>query len=304
MLGNVRFTDVKAEAHADRMAVFLVLGSVVSLQFGAAFAAQLFGQVGAPGATALRLGLAAVLLALVQRPKFNQGSLVLGLTLAGMNGTFYLALERIPLGVAVTIEFLGPLGVAIAMSRRPRDFLWALLALAGVIVLGVREQAQHLDMVGVVLALIAAGFWACYIIAGSRVAHEGQGGLVAASAVAAALTLPYGLASGGVALFSPNVLLLGVVVALLASVIPYSLELRALKTLPPKTFGVALALEPAAAALAGALLLGQHLSGASLLAIGLVITAGIGSAVTAARPTAVEPERPVPRDAVPVLPVP
>ncbi|GLZ28958.1 DMT transporter permease [Lentzea sp. NBRC 105346] len=287
------------------MALFLVLGSVISLQFGAAFASQLFGQVGAPGATALRLGVAAILLALVRRPKFRQESLVLGMTLAGMNGTFYLAIERIPLGVAVTIEFLGPLGVALAMSRRPKDFLWALLALSGVIALGLKEHAQHLDLVGVALALLAAAFWACYVIAGSRLAATpGSGGLAAASMIAAALTFPYGLASGGLALFDPKVLLLGLVVALLASAIPYTLELRALKTLPPKTFGVVLALEPAAAALAGALLLHQHLSPVSLGAIALVIIAGVGAAVTA-RPTPSAPAgTPAVRDEIPALPVP
>jgi inner membrane transporter RhtA len=286
------------------MAVFLVLGSVISLQFGAAFASQLFGQIGAPGATALRLGIAALMLAVVAKPKFRQETIVLGLTMAGMNATFYLALDRIPLGVAVTIEFLGPLGLAAILSRRTRDFVWVGLALTGVVVLGVREHTgARLDLIGVVLALLAAAFWACYVLAGRRLATEGlgTGGLAGASFIAAALTLPYGLSTAGTALFEPKVLLLGTVVALLASAIPYTLEIRALKTLQAGTFGVVLALEPAAAALAGAVLLGQHLSVISLCAIGLVITAGVGAAL---RKAPAPLETPARRDADLALPVP
>ncbi|HEX7304289.1 EamA family transporter [Lentzea sp.] len=286
------------------MSVLLVLGSVVSLQFGAAFANQLFGQVGAPGATALRLGIAALLLAVVVRPKFRQETVVLGMTMAGMNGTFYLALDRIPLGVAVTIEFLGPLGLAAVLSRRKRDFVWVGLALAGVVVLGVREYTgAELDLVGVALALIAAVFWACYILAGRELATAGlgTGGLAGASLISAALTLPYGLSTAGTALFEPKVLLLGTLVALLASAIPYTLEIRALKTLQPSTFGVVLALEPAAAALAGAVLLDQHLGVVSLCGMALVITAGVGAAL---RRAPAPRETPAPRDADLVLPVP
>ncbi|MCG8923384.1 DMT family transporter [Lentzea sp. CC55] len=285
------------------MSVFLVLGSVISLQFGAAFANQLFGQVGAPGATALRLGIAALVLAVVVRPKFRQETLVLGMTMAGMNGTFYLALDRIPLGVAVTIEFLGPLGLAAVLSRRPRDFVWVGLALVGVLVLGWREYTgSELDLVGVALALIAAAFWACYVLAGREVATAGlgTGGLAGASVIAAALTLPYGLSTAGTALFEPKMLLLGTLVALLASAVPYTLEIRALKTLQPSTFGVVLALEPAAAALAGALLLGQHLGVVSLLGIALVITAGVGAALRKAPASRGKPAQP---DADLALPV-
>ncbi|MCX2947499.1 EamA family transporter [Lentzea sp. NEAU-D7] len=286
------------------MAVFMVLGSVISLQFGAAFASQLFGQIGAPGATALRLGISALMLAVIARPKIRQETIVLGLTLAGMNGTFYLALDRIPLGVAVTIEFLGPLGLAAILGRRARDFVWVGLALVGIVVLGVREYTgAKLDLVGVALALIAAAFWACYVLAGRKVATAGLGvgGVAGASLVAAALTLPYGLAAAGTTLFDPRILLLGTLVALLASAIPYALEIKALRTLEAGTFGVVLALEPAAAALAGALLLGQHLSIISLCGMALVITAGVGAALrTAPAPRGT----PAPRDADLVLPVP
>ncbi|MET9225313.1 EamA family transporter [Lentzea sp. NPDC003310] len=286
------------------MAVFLVLGSVVSLQFGAAFANRLFGDIGAPGATALRLGIAALMLVVIARPKFRQETIVLGLTLAGMNGTFYLALERIPLGVAVTIEFLGPLGLAAVLSKRARDFVWVGLALVGVVVLGVREYTgAKLDLIGVALALFAAVFWACYVLAGRKVATAGLGvgGLSGASLIAAALTLPYGLAAAGGTLFEPRILLLGTLVALLASAIPYALEIKALKSLEASTFGVVLALEPAAAALAGALLLGQHLSVISLCGMALVITAGVGAALRKAPAPRETPARP---DADLVLPVP
>jgi len=286
------------------MPVLLVLASVVSLQFGAAFANQLFWQIGAPGATALRLGIAALMLAVVVRPKFRQETLVLGMTMAGMNGTFYLALDRIPLGVAVTIEFLGPLGLAAVLSRRARDFVWVALALAGVVVLGVREYTgAKLDLIGVALALIAAVFWAAYILAGRKLATAGlgTGGLAGASLISAAMTLPYGLSTAGTALFEPKILLLGTLVALLASAIPYTLEIRALKTLQPSTFGVVLALEPAAAALAGAILLGQHLGVVSLCGMAVVITAGVGAALRKAP----EPRgTPAQRDADLVLPVP
>ncbi|MGI5501228.1 EamA family transporter [Lentzea sp. CA-135723] len=286
------------------MSVFLVLGSVISLQFGAAFANQLFGQIGAPGATALRLGIAALMLAVVARPKIRQETIVLGLTLAGMNGTFYLALDRIPLGVAVTIEFLGPLGLAAVLSRRPRDFVWVGLALVGVVVLGVREYTgAKLDLIGVALALFAAVFWACYVLAGRKVATAGLGvgGVAGASMIAAALTLPYGLAAAGPKLFEPRILLFGTLVALLASAIPYALEIKALKAMEASTFGVVLALEPAAAALAGALLLGQHLGLVSLGGMALVITAGVGAAL---RKAPAPRETPAQRDADLVLPVP
>lgn len=182
--------------------------------------------------------------------------------------------------------------------------MWVGLALAGVVVLGVHEyNGAKLDLIGVVLALIAAAFWACYVLAGRKLATAGlgTGGLAGASLIAAALTLPYGLSTAGVTLFEPRILLLGTLVALLASAIPYTLEIRALKTLQPSTFGVVLSLEPAAAALVGALLLGQHLSVISLCGIALVITAGVGAAL---RRAPAPPGTPAQRDADLVLPVP
>lgn len=272
--------------------VLQVLGSITSLQLGAALASRLFDRVGAAGATMLRLNLSAVVLTLAERPRIRSWTApqrravaLLGVTLAAMNSAFYGAVARLPLGAAITIEFLGPLGLAAVLSRRLRDGLWVVLALAGVTLLGLSEQGSvdGLDPVGVVLALVAALFWAGYIVAGARVATQGpaRGGLAGASLVAAALTLPFGVLRGGRALLDASVLGLGLAMAVLASVIPYTLELRALRHLQRKTFSILVALEPAVGSVVGFVLLDQHLGAASLLAIALVVTAGVGATVTA-----------------------
>lgn len=272
--------------------VLQVLGSITSLQLGAALASRLFDRVGAAGATMLRLNLSAVVLTLVERPRIStwtgpqrRAVVALGFTLAAMNSAFYGAVARLPLGAAITIEFLGPLGLAAVLSRRIHDALWVVLALVGVTLLGFSEQAtvDGLDPVGVVLALVAGVFWAGYIVAGARVATRGpaRGGLAGASIVAAALTLPFGLAQGGRALLDPSVLGLGLAMAVLASVVPYTLELRALRHLQRKTFSILVALEPAVGSVVGAVLLDQHLGPASVVAIALVVAAGIGATLTA-----------------------
>ncbi|MFG1920927.1 DMT family transporter [Cryptosporangium sp. NPDC048952] len=266
-----------------------VLGSVTSLQLGAAVASGLFPTVGAAGATALRLSIAALALVVLVRPRVRSWTrsqwisvALLGGALAAMNGAFYEAVSRIPLGAAVTIEFLGPLGLATVLSRRPRDLIWVGMALTGVVVLGIEGFEQPLTVAGVFWALVAAAFWAAYILAGARVAGAGvgMGGLAMASVVAGLLTLPAGLVSAGPLLFSGPVLLMAVGMAVLASVIPYSLELFALGRLPKKTFSVLLALEPAVAALAGAVLLGQGAGVGAFVAIALVIVAAAGATLT------------------------
>lgn len=272
--------------------VLQVLGSITSLQLGAALASRLFDRVGAAGATMLRLNLSAVVLTLVERPRIStwtgpqrRAVVALGFTLAAMNSAFYGAVALLPLGAAITIEFLGPLGLAAVLSRRIHDALWVVLALVGVTLLGFSEQAtvDGLDPVGVVLALVAGVFWAGYIVAGARVATRGpaRGGLAGASIVAAVLTLPFGLAQGGRALLDPSVLGLGLAMAVLASVVPYTLELRALRHLQRKTFSILVALEPAVGSVVGAVLLDQHLGPASVVAIALVVAAGIGATLTA-----------------------
>lgn len=266
---------------------------MLSLQFGAAIATRLFDDVGPAGASALRLGLAAVVLWAWVRPDVRSWSashrrsiVLLGLALAFMNAAFYEAVARLPLGVAITIEFLGPLGLAVALTRRWRDLAWVALALGGVLLLGVGQAegvGEGLDPVGVAAALVAAAFWAAYILAGSRLAttEPGLDGLAGACVVAAVLVVPYGVASSGTALLDGRVLLLGVAMAVLASVVPYSLELRALEDLAKRTFSILVALEPAVGALVGLVLLGQRLEALSFVGVGLVVAAGIGATATA-----------------------
>lgn len=267
-------------------AVLMVLGSCASLQVGAALAAHLFPVTGSAGATLLRLGLAAAVLLAVARPAVRawqayqwRAIVLLGITMAGMNGFFYAAIARIPLGPAVTIQFLGPLVLAAVLSRRLRDVAWVLLAAVGVALLGFADGPGTLDPVGVGLVLVAGVFWALYILAGTRAgaAVPGHGGLAIAMTTAALVLLPLGLAGAGKAVTSPTLLLLALGTGVLASVIPYTLEISALRRLPQRVFGILLSLEPAAAALAGWLLLGQALTWTTGTAIVVVVLASIGS---------------------------
>ena len=272
-------------------AVFMVLGSCASLQVGGALATRLFPVAGSAGATFLRLGLAAAVLLAVARPALRawhkdqwRAVLVLGVTLAGMNGFFYAAIARIPLGIAVTIEFLGPLTLAAVLSRRARDVIWVVLAASGVLALGwTGDAAAGLDPLGVVYVLIAAVFWALYIQASARAgaAVAGQGGLAAAMTVGALILLPIGLDGAARALTSPEMVLLALGTGLLASVIPYTLEMAALRRLPQRAFGILLSLEPALAALAGWLLLAQNLSLKTAAAVTVVVLASVGSTLAA-----------------------
>jgi inner membrane transporter RhtA len=265
-------------------AVALVLGSCVSLQVGAACAARLFPVAGSTGTTLLRLGLAALALLVAVRPRAYRWDarqwlpvLAFGLTLAAMNGSFYAAIERIPLGTAVTVEFLGPLTLAAVLSRRLRELAWVLLAAAGVALLGLGDGAG--------LALVAGLFWACYILASRRVGARvpGHGGLAMATAVGALALLPFGAVGAAHALERPHSLLLAAGTGLLASVVPYSLELAALRRLQPHVFGVLLSLEPAIAALAGWVLLSQPLGPVGAVAVGVVVLASAGSTLSARR---------------------
>jgi inner membrane transporter RhtA len=205
-------------------------------------------------------------------------AVLFGLVLAGMNLCFYNALDRIPLGVAVTIEFVGPLGVAVAGSRRATDFLWVVLAAVGILAL-TRGGAHGVDGVGVLFALLAGAFWAAYILVNARVgqAYTGASGLAIAMCIASVVALPFGLVSGGSHLVQPHVLLLGCAVGMLSSAIPYSLELEALRRIATSVFGVLMSLEPAMAALAGFLVLGQGLSARAIVGIALVVMASIGA---------------------------
>ncbi|MEU5842552.1 EamA family transporter [Rhodococcus sp. NPDC047139] len=280
-------------SHGDRahsvVPVASVLGAVLSMQFGAAFAATLFDRAGALGTVTLRLVFAAAILCVFTRPPMRrwtrlqwQTVAMLGASLALMNTAFYAALTRLPLAATVTIEFLGPLGLAAILSRRARDALWLLLASAGVALLGVGDGAglsTGLDPVGVAFALVAAAGWAWYIVAGSRVATTlpGSAGLAGATAIAAVVVLPFGAVSAGTQLVRPDLALAGLAVALLSSAIPYTLEIRALRDLPPKVFAILIALEPAAAALAGLVVLGQLVEPLAAVGIAFVVAAGIGA---------------------------
>jgi inner membrane transporter RhtA len=274
----------------------LVMGAVASVQIGAAVATTLFDELGPAGTVLLRTGFAAVALFLIWRPSLRgqprnalREALLFGLALAGMNLTFYVALDRIPLGIAVTLEFIGPFGVAIAMSRRAADLLWVALAAAGIVLLSPGIHGG-LDTAGVLFALVAGAFWAAYIVLAARVgqAFSGGRGLTLAMIVAAVVLLPGGIVAGGAELGDPGLLAVGLAVALLSSAIPYSLELEALRRLPKGTFGVLMSLEPAVAALVGLVALGQGLSAVEVVAIGLVVAASAGALSAAGTPSPVE----------------
>lgn len=266
----------------------MVMGSCLSLQFGAALATQLFPVAGPWGVTSVRLVAAALILLVFVRPRVTGWTAhtwrwvaLFGVSLGAMNGFFYAAVERLPLGVAVTIEFLGPLTLSAVLSRRPRDLIWVAMALTGVALLGLDafRGATALDWLGVVFALIAATFWAIYIVLGARVGAmvPGQGPLAVAMAIGALAMLPFG-AQGALTLFAdPVLVLLAVGTGLLGSVVPYSLEFAALRRLPRPVFGILLSLEPGFAAMVGALLLGQVLGVGSWLAIVLVTAASVGA---------------------------
>lgn len=270
----------------------LVLGGIGSVQFGAAFANELFDEAGPGGVVFLRLLLSAAILLAVARPSLRGHSradrtaaLLFGLVLGAMNWSFYEALHRLPLGVAVTIEFTGPLGVAIAGSRRLLDGLWVILAGGGVVLLALRGGHQGIHVAGVLLALVAAACWAMYILLSQRVgrAFAQLNGLAVALGVGTLVVLPAGITQGGDALLDPHVVGGGLGVALLSSLVPYSLELMALRRLTAYRFGLLMSLEPAMAALAGVIVLGQPLTAVLGVALVLVAAASIGNTLTARR---------------------
>jgi inner membrane transporter RhtA len=270
--------------------VLLVLLAAGSVQFGSGLAKTLFDDAGPGGTVFLRVAFAAVVLMALWRPRIKgvaRRDLLLaalfGVALAGMNFSFYLAIDRIPLGVAVTFEFIGPLAVAVAGSRRPLDGVWVALAGAGILLLSDFGDFGSLDSAGVGLALLAGSFWAAYILLSARAgqAFPGGAGLALAMVVATVLLAPVGVADAGGALLEPGVLGIGAAVAMLSSAIPYSLELEALRKLPAGVFGVLMSLDPAVAALAGYVVLGEILGAREHAAIGLVVVASAGAARSA-----------------------
>jgi inner membrane transporter RhtA len=273
----------------------LVLGAIASVQSGAAIATRLFPAVGAGGAVLMRLMFSAALLLPITRPRLREVArrdlvlvVVFGLVLATMNCLFYLSIARIPLGVAVTVEFLGPLGVAIAGSRRLLDAVWVVLAALGVVLLA--GGGGHLDIVGVILAAAAGVGWAAYILLSQRVGRvfDGLSGLALALTVGGIALLPYGIIAGGSNLLHPGVLGKGAAIAVLSAAIPFSLELAALRRLRASVFGVLMSLEPAMAALSGLVFLSQRLRLHEWLAIGAVMVASAGATVQGATEEPIE----------------
>jgi len=268
-----------------------VIGGIASVQFGAAIATTLFAQIGPGGAVVLRLVTASVVLMIIWRPSLRSRTrrelllaALFGLVLAGMNLAFYEAIQRIPLGIAVTIEFVGPLAVAIAGSRRRLDLLWVALAAAGIVAL-MRGDSHGLDALGVLLALTAGCLWGAYILVNARVGRTFAGGtgLAIAMCVAAIMALPVGVAQGGTQLVQPHALLVGAAVGMLSSAIPYTLEMEALRRIATNVFGVLMSLEPAMAALAGFIIIGQNLSAREVVGIALVVVASVGASASTRR---------------------
>jgi len=272
----------------------MVLTGIVSVQFGAGLADKLFGQIPPAAVTGLRLWTAALAMVVLSRRGFFRSvrdlaarraltdtavAVSFGLALGVMNYSIYQSFARIPLGVAVTIEFLGPLAVAVAGSRHLRDLGWVVLAATGVVLL-TQGGHGHLNLAGVLFAGVAGACWAAYIVLSSATGRRfpGSAGLAIAMVVAAVVVTPTAVLAGGSAMFRPAVLAIGAAVGILSSVIPYRLELESLRRMPTRLFGVWMSLEPAVAALIGLVMLGQHLTLVEWLAVGCVMIACAGAA--------------------------
>jgi inner membrane transporter RhtA len=270
--------------------VVSILLAVFSVQFGATIAKGLFPVIGAAASVAVRNGLSAIVLLAVFRPPLLRltapqwrAVVPYGVTIGVMNLLFYQAIARIPLGLGVTLEFIGPLGVAIVGSRRALDVVWVVLAVAGVALITPWQTGSAIDPVGVLLALMTGGCWAAYILLGGRVSQLLTGGTAVAigMSVATLTVLPFALASGGLAHFTPSLFIPGAALALLSSAIPFTLEMNALRALPGRTFSILMSLEPAVAAMCGLVFLNERLTAAQSLAVGLVMAASVGATVTA-----------------------
>jgi inner membrane transporter RhtA len=264
----------------------LVLGGIASVQFGAALADTLFDEAGPGGVVLLRLALAALILLAVARPRLRgygradvAAVVAFGLIFGLMNWSFYESIQRLPLGVAVTIEFTGPLAVAVAGSRRALDLLWVALAGGGVVLLALRGSHHGVHALGVVLALAAAACWAAYILLSKRVgaAFAALDGLAIALVIGTLVVIPVGIVEGGSAVVRPSVVGAALGVALLSSVLPYSVELMALRRLAAARFGLLMCLEPAVAAVAGVIVLGQPFTGILAIAVVMVAVASAGA---------------------------
>jgi inner membrane transporter RhtA len=269
-----------------RGATLLVLASIVSVQSGAALATTLFDTIGAAGAVFLRAAFGALALVALTRAAplrtrewLHRDVVLLSITVAAVNLFFYAALARLPLGITVTLEFVGPLVVALFGSRRRRDVIWALLAAVGIVLLSDGGGGEEIDPLGVALALAAGLFWAAYILQSARVGRlgPGVGAATMTAVISTALVAPFGLAQGGGEMLDPSVLAVGVAVGVLSTAVPYAFEIEALRRLPQAVFGVLMSLEPAVAAAIGFVALSQALAPIEVVAIGLVVLASAGA---------------------------
>jgi inner membrane transporter RhtA len=275
----------------------MVLGAIISIQLGAAVAVGLFSEIGAAGVAFLRALAGALVLSAIWRPGLPRDRdslrlmLLFGVSLAGVNLCFYESIDRIPLGTAVTLEFIGPLAVAVFTSGRRRDWLWAGLAAIGIVLLTGGIGGSELDPLGIALALGAGFFWGAYILLGKRVGAEspGGGGLALAMLFSAVLTAPFGIPSGGTDLLLPTVIATGIAVGVLSAAIPFSLELEAMRRLPSSVFGVMMSIEPAVAAAVGLVFLGQVIEPLQVVAVLLVVAASAGALGTSRTPVPLEP---------------
>ena len=270
-----------------------VLFAIISVQSGAAIAKTLFPAIGAAGTASLRIGISAIILLAVYRPNLlkitpNQWKIVIpyGLSLGAMNLIFYLAIERIPIGLAVTLEFIGPLLVAVIGSKRLIDYLWVLLATAGIVLIAPWSN-NGIDLLGVLFALLAGAFWAAYIVLGTKVSKIMKGGDAVATGMlfASILIVPFGILENGLTNLTPTFLYLGIALALLSSAIPFTLEMKALAQLPARTFSILMSLEPAAASIFAFIFLQEYLTFNEILAVVFVVIASVGSTITSKRTT-------------------
>ena len=270
-----------------------VLFAIISVQSGAAIAKTLFPAIGAAGTASLRIGISAIILLAIYRPNLfkitpNQWKIVIsyGLSLGAMNLIFYLAIERIPIGLAVTLEFIGPLVVAVIGSKRLIDYLWVLLAAIGIVLIAPWSN-NGIDLLGVLFALLAGAFWAAYIVLGTKVSKIMKGGDAVATGMlfASILIVPFGISENGLNNLTPTFLYLGIALALLSSAIPFTLEMKALAQLPARTFSILMSLEPAAASIFAFIFLQEYLTFNEILAVVFVVIASVGSTITSKRTT-------------------
>lgn len=279
------------------MPVLVILIAMLSIQSGASLAKSLFPLIGAPGVTALRLALGTLILVVIFKPwrlRFTKAQrkplLLYGLSLGAMNYLFYLSIQTVPLGIAVALEFTGPLAVALFASRRAVDFIWVALAVLGLwFLLPLGQDVSHVDLTGAALALGAGACWAIYILSGQRAGEEhGPATVAIGSLIAALVFVPIGAWQAGDALWHWSVLPLGLGVAILSTALPYSLEMVALTRLPTRTFGTLMSMEPGLAALSGMVFLGETLTLTQWLALLAIITASMGSTLTLRREAKIE----------------